>query len=142
MTWISFNVSTVIVDIGRVIISPSGPVIEVSQESFSLDCSLNLSSNSLPQGVPAPSLVWFNSTDSYLPDGVMMSTTMLRSSITYTHTLHFSPLQESHMGIYTCQIEGNNRQSANISITICTYLPTILVVLSTYRVCFSFCTDQ
>ena len=107
-----------IVDIGTVSISPPGPIIETSQEStFSLDCSINITF--LPWDVPAPSLVWFfNSSNSSLPDDVMTSNT---SGIdTYTHTLHFLPLRESHMGTYTCQIEGNNRQSTTTSITICT----------------------
>lgn len=116
---ISFNVSIIIVDIGAVTILPSGPIIEASQQSFSLQCSLDLLVSFLPPSVPAPKLVWlFNSTNASLPDG-MMSNSSSNGNITYTHTLRFSPLLESNTGTYTCQIEGNDRQSANTSFTIC-----------------------
>ena len=106
-------------DIDAIGISPTGPIIKTSQESFSLNCSLHLSSNSLPQGVPAPNLVWFfNSINSSFSHGVMMSNTMNITGNTYIHSLNFSPMLESHTGMYTCQIKGNGRQAATIMITI------------------------
>ena len=126
MLQISLIVPIITVDIGAVTILPSGPIIETSQKPFHLNCSFDLSSNSLPQNVSAPNLVWlFNSTNTSLPHGAIMSnmsnmSDMSSGSITYTRTLFFSPLLESHMGTYTCQIEGNKRQSANTSIFICT----------------------
>jgi hypothetical protein len=108
------------VDIDAVRISPAGTIIKMSQEFFSLDCSLHLSSNPLPQGVPAPELVWFfDSINSSLPHGVMMSNTINNmTENTYISRLKFSPLLELQIGIYTCQIEGNERQADTVMITI------------------------
>ena len=107
-----------IVHIGAISISPVGPIIKASQESFSLYCSLPFS-NPLPQGVSAPELVWFfNSTNSTFPHGVTMANTMSMTGNASISSLTFSPPLESHTGIYTCQIEGNGRQVATIMITV------------------------
>jgi hypothetical protein len=118
-----------IVDIIAVSTSPNGSILEISQETFSLNCSIDLI---LPWGTLAPSLVWFfDSTNSSpeLPDGVTMSNTSKIDNNTYSRTLHFSPLLESHMGTYVCQIEGNNRQSTNTSIMISTTAKTIIYLV-------------
>ena len=104
--------------IGAISISPAGPIIKASQESFSLNCSLPFS-NPLPQGVSTPKLEWFfNSANSIFPHGVMMSNTTSMTGNVSISSLNFSPLLESHTGIYMCQIEGNGRQVATIMITV------------------------
>ena len=107
-----------IVDIIALSTSPNGSTFEISQETFSLNCSIDLI---LPLGTLAPSLVWFfNSSNSSLSDGVVMSDTSRIDNNTYTSTLDFSPLREPHTGTYVCQVEGNTRQSTNTSIMIST----------------------
>ena len=113
------------VDIGPVIIS-SIPAIAGSNgltgiagdHDVTIECSVNITTNPLPEDIPYPNFEWFfGSTNTSLPSGVMVSN-VTNSGNTYTSTLQFSPLQESHVGMYTCQLGGNERLAANIEITV------------------------
>ena len=78
---------------------------------FTLNCTVDISP---PEDVVSPlTLEWlYGLTNISLPSqtNVMESNP---SRITYINTLHFSPLQQSHKGIYTCHIGGNERLVAN-----------------------------
>ena len=102
------------------------PLVAISQsgsstagEIYSLTCSATLFDPiPLPSNVPPPTYEWFfgpANGNASLPSGVVaMGTTSSSSStnITYTSTLQFSPLSQSHIGNYTCRLGaaslGNN----------------------------------
>ena len=106
-----------------VAISSSGS--NTAGESYSLKCSATLFDPvPLPSDVPSPTFGWFigpngNASNS-LPSGVTPMTTASSSnstSITYTSTLQFSPLSQSHTGVYTCQLgAGSLANSANVTV--------------------------
>ena len=81
-------------------------------DAYSLTCSAILvNPGTLPTGAPTPTFRWSfgpNGNGS-LPSGLTTPTTTPRISnflerITYTSTLQFSPLSQSHAGNYTCRI--------------------------------------
>ena len=90
----------------------SGP--GVAENNFSLTCSATLvNSIPLPTNVPSPSFEWFygpHGSNASLPSGATpMGTSMSMltnnpNSITYTSTLQFSLLNQSHAGNYTCRL--------------------------------------
>ena len=97
-------------------ISPPGPyhARTAGETSFILECSATITPNSLPVNVPSPTFEWFyNLTNTSLPSGVTASY-VTNNGNTYISTLYFSPLQESHAGMYTCRLGGNERLAANI----------------------------
>ena len=97
-------------------ISQSGS--STAGEIYSLTCSATLFDPiPLPSNIPSPTFEWFFGPNGSapLPSGmVAMGTTSSSSStnITYTSTLQFSPLSQSHIGNYTCRLGaaslGNN----------------------------------
>ena len=122
-----------LVNIGAVEInSPSGSYTGTNGTSFSLECSATVETQA---DSPTPIFEWFYGTNngSVLP-GATAVATVVGSGNTYTSTLQFSPLQESHAGMYTCRLGGNARLANNITIAVnrvCLplLLPTIQSVL-------------
>ena len=97
-------------DIDPVIISPSGST--TAGETYSLTCSATLIEPShLPSNVPSPTFQWFfgPNGNALLPSEsglTPMPTLNSRNSttVTYSSTLQFSPLSQSHVGMYTCRL--------------------------------------
>ena len=89
-----------------VAISPSGPIIETPGSNFSLVCSATISPPPL-YGAPLILGWFFGPENTSLPSGVAVANVTHNNNIiniTYTSTLQFFLLQESHAGIYTCRI--------------------------------------
>ena len=106
------------VDITEITITLSVSGTETAGKIFTLSCSVDITPNPLPEYVPSPSFEWFfGPTNTSLPSGVTVSN-VTNSGNTYTSTLQFSPLQESHAGKYTCRLGGNERLAANTMITV------------------------
>ena len=90
-----------------VAISPDGST--TAGETYSLTCLATLAPSSNPPlpdpNIPSPTFEWFFGPNGSapLPSGVTPTDTIL-SSDTYTSTLHFSPLSQSHTGNYTCRL--------------------------------------
>ena len=106
-----------LVNIGVVNInSPSGSNTGTAGTSFSLECSATVE---IQADSPTTEFEWFYGTNngSVLP-GATAVATVLGSGNTYTSTLQFSPLQESHTGIYTCRVGRNARLANNITIAV------------------------
>ena len=102
----------------HVAISSSGS--RIIGESYSLTCTAILVDPvPLPSNVPPPTFEWFfglNSSVS-LPSGVIPIATVTASSndsITYTSTLEFSPLIQSHAGMYTCRLGAGSLMNSTI----------------------------
>ena len=106
-----------------VAISPSGST--TAGESYSLTCfaTLHIGNPPLPDpNIPSPTFEWFfgPSGNDPLPSGLIPTATILNSN-TYTSTLQFSPLSQTHTGNYTCQLgAGSLVNSSNLAIT-CKY---------------------
>ena len=99
-------------------ISPSGST-GTAGETYSLTCSTTLNSDStpLPINVPSPTFEWFfGPNNSSLPTGVTPMATVDNIN-TYTSTLQFSQLSESHEGMYTCQL-GPGRLANSAFVTV------------------------
>ena len=102
-------------DISAVVVSPSDPRSGTAGEIFTLECSADIMTQS---DSPSPTFEWFfDSNNTSLPSGVMVSD-VTKCDNTYTSTLQFSPLQESHAGMITCQLGGNARLAVNANITV------------------------
>ena len=90
-----------------VAISHSGST--TAAEVYSLVCSATLYPNRNPPlpdpNIPSPTFEWFfgPNGNALLPSGLTPTPTVLNSG-TYTSTLQFSPLSQSHAGNYTCQL--------------------------------------
>ena len=103
-------------NVDHVIISPStgSTATTTGERDYSLRCSVTLfEPSSLPSDVPPPNFQWlFNDTLS-LPSGVTAMPTVMSSSNstseTYASTLQFSPLNQSHAGMYTCRLMGSEK---------------------------------
>jgi hypothetical protein len=98
-------------DIDPVTISPStgSTATTAGERDYSLTCSSTLfDPDHLPSGVPSPNFQWSFGGSSSLPSGVTAMPTVMSSSNsnseTYTSTLQFSPLSQSHAGMYTCRL--------------------------------------
>ncbi len=77
----------------------------------SLVCSAVITTNPLPDNVPSPitNVQWFfGPNNSPLPSGVI---TTPGSNI-----LQFSPLNQSHAGLYTCRLVGSVRLTAHTTL--------------------------
>ena len=69
----------------------------------------------LPPEASMPEFNWFvGQSNASLPAGVIVLPTTSDSNV-HSSMLQFSPLQESHAGVYTCQI-GNNQSSTILSV--------------------------
>ncbi len=96
--------------------SHENQLIETAGANITLSCLFHLVS---PTNVVPPQFKWFfgqeNST--MLPSGVTVSN-VTENNKTYTSTLQFSPLNQSHAGMYTCRVGDNRRLAANVVITV------------------------
>ena len=95
-------------------------------ETFSLTCSATLHYNNptLPNpNIPSPTFEWFfgSNGDAPLPSG-LTHTTIDLSNGTYTSTLQFSQLNQSHTGMYTCQLGAGSLVNS-----------TMITVMGMYR---------
>ena len=104
----------------HVAISSSGSGI--IGESYSLTCTAILVDPvPLPLDVPPPTFEWFfglNGSVS-LSSGVIPMANVTASSnnsinITYTSTLEFSPLIQSHAGMYTCRLGAGSLMNSTV----------------------------
>ena len=105
-------------DIGEVVLNQSGfNTTRIAGEiNFTLACSAYI--RTLPENVSLPKFEWFFGPDnSSFPIGFIVSN-VTNSSNTYTSTLKFSALSESHSGLYTCRLGGNERLAANTNISV------------------------
>ena len=99
-------------NISEVFISTADSTTGCAGKIFTLECSADVTPIPLPQNVPLPHFEWFfGPTNTSVPSGVTVSD-VTNSGNTYTSTLQFSPLRESHTGTYTCQLGGNERLTA------------------------------
>jgi hypothetical protein len=115
-------------DLDHVTISPSTGSIAtiVGMRNYSLNCSATLFDsefNRLPslQGVPTRNFQWSFDNSISLPSGVTATPTVISSSNstseTYTSILQFSPLSQSHAGMYTCRLgPGRLMNSAVVTV--------------------------
>ena len=103
------------VNIGAVTITPSGGLnTATAGTSFSLECSATVE---MQADSPTPNFEWFHGANNVsVPSGATPMTTV--SDNTYTSTLQFSPLQESHAGMYTCRLGRNARLANNVIIIV------------------------
>lgn len=114
------------VKINEISITPTAPGVDTIGENYTLQCAVYLlQPNSLPESVS--SLLWIHSlpnsafptyeTDVYVynpkvaADGTAYYTQLLS-------TVQFSPLQASHAGTVSCQVEDDEILAANISIIV------------------------
>ena len=102
-----------------VTISPSGST-GIAGETYSLTCSTTLHPVSVPfpSVVPSPTFEWlFGPNNSSLPSGVTSTGTTFNNVDTYTSTVQFSLLSQSHAGMYTCRLgPGRLANSANVTV--------------------------
>ena len=98
------------VNIGQVVISPSGPITATARETVTLQCSVDIT----PQNTPYPEIEWL-----FGPTSVLLSSTTTRNSgNTYTSTLQMAMVEESDEGMYTCRLRGNQRTAVSTMITV------------------------
>ena len=96
-------------------ISPEHQTTETAGTNITLNCSFWLI---LPRNVVPPHFEWFfGPSNTSLPVGVTVSN-VTNNSNTYTSTLQFSPLNQSHAGKYTCRVGGNQRLAVSAVITV------------------------
>ena len=102
------------VNIGPVTISPSGSITATIGEPVTLQCSADITPNSLPESLPSPTFEWF-----FGPTNDPLSSNTTHSSgNTYTSTLQIPMVRESDEGVYTCRLRGNQRTAVSIMITV------------------------
>ena len=105
-------------NIGPVTISPGTSVTRGAGQNLNLECSVEITPNPLPQNVPSPTIEWFyDPNNASIPSGVTPMATVMGSGNTYSSTLQFSPLQQSHAGMYTCRLGSNARLAVNATLT-------------------------
>ena len=105
------------VNIGPVTTTASGGSnTGIAGTSFSLVCSATVETQT---DTPTPNFDWFFGTNNdSLPSGANPMATVNVMGNTYTSTLQFSTLQESHAGMYTCRLGSNARLAVNAMITV------------------------
>ena len=81
------------------------PSTGTAGETYSMTCSATLDSSLPAPDIPALSFEWFFGPDGNAPlsSGAIPTDTVLSSNI-YSSTLQFSPLSQSHAGMYTCRL--------------------------------------
>ena len=107
-----FNVDNVIISS-----STGSTATTAGERDYSLTCSATLFEPScLPSGVPSPNLQWSFGSSTSLPSGVTATSTVMSSSNstseTYTSALWFSPLSQSHAGMYTCRLRPGRLENS------------------------------
>ena len=102
-------------NISPVTITASGGAnTRIAGTSFSLVCSATVETQT---DTPTPNFDWFFGTNNdSLPSGATPTATVMGKN--YTSTLQFSPLQESHAGMYTCRLGSNARLAVNAMVTV------------------------
>ena len=103
------------------IISSVGPNHNIINESFNhpftLECCVTIDPYPLPQNIPLQdlngSIYGLDMEPISEGSGVTVSSTAVRDGHTYSSSLNFSSLQESHTGLYTCRLGGNERLKAS-----------------------------
>ena len=114
------------VDIGNVTISPSGPnsTNKTIGQPFTMKCFVTIDPNPLPPNVPPPRFEWFFglSMEPLTSDdfGMILSSTITRDGHVYASFLNISSLHESHTGLYTCRLGGNERLAASKMVLVTT----------------------
>ena len=105
------------VDIGPVTISPSAASnTAIAGTSFSLLCSATVETQ---DDSPTPNFDWFfGPNNASLPSGVTPMATVMGNGNNYSSTLQFSPLQQSHAGMYTCRLGSNARLAVTTIVTV------------------------
>ena len=93
-------------------ISPSGS--SAAGENSRLVCSASIATQS---DTPPPHFQWFfGPNNNSLPFRWLPMTT--NSGNMYSSTLQFSPLNQSHAGMYTCRLGGNARLAAHTTLIV------------------------
>ena len=93
-------------------ISPSGS--SIAGGNSMLMCSASIATQS---DTPRPHFQWFYGPNNYsLPFRQSPMTT--NSGNMYSSTLQFSPLNQSHAGMYTCRLGGNARLAARTTLIV------------------------
>ena len=93
-------------------------------DTLMLECSVEIEIRS---DSPQPTFQWFfGSAHSSLPSGVTVSSVRNNSS-TYISTLNISSLQESHSGMYTCQLSDNTKLATNTFVNVLSKLLSVSV---------------
>ena len=83
-----------------------------------LECSAVITPNPLPINVSSPNFEWFfGLNNASLPSGISVSN-VSRSGNNYISRLQFSPLSQSHAGMYTCRLGGNRRLAAHTRVMV------------------------
>ena len=116
--WLLFTVNFRANETVSILVSPTGS--STAGEIYSLMCSATLHPDSipLPSDVPSPTFEWFfGPNNSSLPSGVSSPETTFNDVDTYTSTLQFSPLSQSHAGMYTCRL-GVGRLQKSTTVTV------------------------
>ena len=105
------------VDIGPVTISPSAASnTAIAGTNFSLVCSATVETQ---DDSPTPNFDWFfGPNNASLPSDVTPMATVMGSGNNYSSTLQFSPLQQSHAGMYTFRLGSNARLAVTTMITV------------------------
>ena len=104
----------------KVAISVPNSHYSLAGETYSLQCSATLLTPiPLPSNVPSPNFEWYFGPNGNAPlsSGVIAMATVLNSGNTYTSTLQFSPLSQSHSGNYTCRL-GAASLANNVVVTV------------------------
>ena len=92
------------------IITPSGS-LSTAGGTGSLVCSAMITTNPRPDNIPSPTVEWFfGPNNSSLPSGVITTPD--------GNTLQFSPLNQSHAGMYTCRLVGSARLVARTTLIV------------------------
>ena len=101
------------------VIEPFGSsVTSRAGTNFTLECSAVITPNPLPFNVPYPSFEWFFGTgNSSLPFGISESR-VSHSGNNYKSSLQFTPLNQSHAGMYTCRLGGNTLLAAHTTLRV------------------------
>ena len=99
--------------------SPTNSSSASAGDIFSLTCSATISDDLLPSEAQAPTFRWFFGPrgNTMLPSGVTSMRTILSSGNSYTSTLQFSPLSQSHAGMYTCH-PGAKRFAKSVNVIV------------------------
>ena len=100
------------VNIGPVSISPSTPVTVTAGETVNLQCSVDVTPHSLPDGTSTPEFEWFFRSTLNSP----LTSITTYSSSTYSSTLQLTSVSESDGGMYTCRLRGNHRTAVSTTI--------------------------
>ena len=104
-----------------VTISPSDSA--TAGETYSLTCSATLTATNPPlpdPNIPSPTFEWFFGPNGNvpLPPSLTPTVTVL-SSHTYSSTLQFSQLGQSHSGNYTCRLGAGSLVNSAVLIVNC-----------------------